>query len=159
MFPFLWVPELSPATATSFSHQQLTVSEPQQFSDCSQSQSQSQIKVMLQLTVQSASLSWNKAPIFITVRQLQACLCGALSLTRGWVCRLPYSVSSNKSLVSMYIWLKLLTSPGYNISAQTTQKTSLPSLLCFLVIMETCLFVEPLLSNGCCIVACFVTVA
>jgi putative component of toxin-antitoxin plasmid stabilization module len=27
--------------------------------------------------------------IFITVRQLQACWCGALSLTRGWVCRLP----------------------------------------------------------------------
>jgi hypothetical protein len=43
---------------------------------------------------QSASLSWNKAPIwdldqiFITVRQLLVCLCGALSLTRGRVCRL-----------------------------------------------------------------------
>jgi uncharacterized protein YjbI with pentapeptide repeats len=40
--------------------------------------------------------------IFITVRLLQACWCGALSLTRGRVCRLPYSVSSNTSLVSMY---------------------------------------------------------
>jgi hypothetical protein len=32
-FPFLWVPELSPASATSFSQQQLTRTEPQQFSD------------------------------------------------------------------------------------------------------------------------------
>jgi hypothetical protein len=40
--------------------------------------------------------------IFITVRQLQACWCRALSLTRGRVCRFPYSVSSNTSLVSMY---------------------------------------------------------
>jgi hypothetical protein len=43
---------------------------------------------------QSASLSWNKHPsgaydqIFITVRQLRVCWCGALSLTRRWVCRL-----------------------------------------------------------------------
>jgi hypothetical protein len=43
---------------------------------------------------QSASLSWNKVPsgaydqIFITVRQLLVCWCGALSLTRGRVCRL-----------------------------------------------------------------------
>jgi hypothetical protein len=26
--------------------------------------------------------------VFVTVRQLQVCSCGALSLTRGWVCRL-----------------------------------------------------------------------
>jgi hypothetical protein len=31
-FPFLWVPELSPASATSFSHQQLTTTEPQRLS-------------------------------------------------------------------------------------------------------------------------------
>jgi hypothetical protein len=43
---------------------------------------------------QSASLSWIKAPIwaydqiFVTVRQLRVCWCGALSLTRGGVCRL-----------------------------------------------------------------------
>jgi hypothetical protein len=30
-FPFLWVPELSPASATSFSQQQFTTTEPQQF--------------------------------------------------------------------------------------------------------------------------------
>jgi hypothetical protein len=40
--------------------------------------------------------------IFISVRQLHACWCGALSQTRGRVCRLPDSVSSNSSLVSMY---------------------------------------------------------
>jgi hypothetical protein len=40
--------------------------------------------------------------IFITVRQLQVCWCGALSLMRGQVCHLPDSVSSNTSLVSMY---------------------------------------------------------
>jgi hypothetical protein len=32
--------------------------------------------------------------IFITVIQLQACWCGALSLTRGWICPLTDSVSS-----------------------------------------------------------------
>jgi hypothetical protein len=44
---------------------------------------------------QSASLSWNKALIwvlppdfFITVRQMQVCWCGAFSLTRRRVCRL-----------------------------------------------------------------------
>jgi hypothetical protein len=40
--------------------------------------------------------------IFITVRQMQACWCGALSLTRGRVCPSPDSVRSNTSLVSMY---------------------------------------------------------
>jgi hypothetical protein len=40
---------------------------------------------------QSASLSWNKAPI--TVRQLRVCWCGALSLTRGRVCRLQLLLS------------------------------------------------------------------
>jgi hypothetical protein len=34
MFPFLWVPELSPASATSFSQQQLITNEPQQFFNC-----------------------------------------------------------------------------------------------------------------------------
>jgi hypothetical protein len=43
--------------------------------------------------------------IFITVGQLQACWCGALSLTRERVCRLPDSVSSIKSFVSMYSFI------------------------------------------------------
>jgi hypothetical protein len=33
MFPFLWVPKLSLASATSFPQQQLTMTEPQQLSD------------------------------------------------------------------------------------------------------------------------------
>jgi hypothetical protein len=33
MFPFFWVPRLSPASATSFSQQQLTITEPQLLSD------------------------------------------------------------------------------------------------------------------------------
>jgi hypothetical protein len=43
---------------------------------------------------QSTSLSWCEAhiwaqdKIFITVRQLWVCWCGAPSVTRGWVCRL-----------------------------------------------------------------------
>jgi hypothetical protein len=32
MFPFLWVPEFFPASATSFSQQQQTIIEPQQSS-------------------------------------------------------------------------------------------------------------------------------
>jgi hypothetical protein len=55
-----------------------------------QSQNQSYITTDGQL----ASLSWNKALIWslrtdlITVRQFRVCWCGALSLTRGRVCRL-----------------------------------------------------------------------
>jgi hypothetical protein len=33
LFPFLWVPKLSSASATSFYQQQLTTAEPQQFSN------------------------------------------------------------------------------------------------------------------------------
>jgi hypothetical protein len=36
----------------------------------------------------------------------------------------------------------LLTGPGYNISARTMKKTSLPLLLCSFVAVETCLFAE-----------------
>jgi hypothetical protein len=39
--------------------------------------------------------------IFITVRQLQACWCGALSLTTGRACRLPESQSAVTSLLSV----------------------------------------------------------
>jgi hypothetical protein len=54
----------------------------------------SRVESYVTTDVQSASLSWNEAPIwgfrpdFITVRQLQACWYGALSLTRGQICRL-----------------------------------------------------------------------
>jgi hypothetical protein len=68
-----------------------------------QSQSQSYVTT----DDQSASLSWNKAPIWglrpdvITVWQLRACWCGALSLTRGRVCRLSESQSAVISLLSV----------------------------------------------------------
>jgi hypothetical protein len=39
--------------------------------------------------------------IFITVRQLQACWCGALCLPRGRICRLPESQSAVISLSSL----------------------------------------------------------
>jgi hypothetical protein len=39
--------------------------------------------------------------IFIIVRRLQACWCGALSLTRGRVCHLPESQSEVVSLLSV----------------------------------------------------------
>jgi hypothetical protein len=71
----------------------------------SQSQSQSQSNVTTD--GKSASLSWNKHPsgaydqIFITVRQLRVCWCGALSLTRGRVCRLTESQSAVVSLLSV----------------------------------------------------------
>jgi hypothetical protein len=52
------------------------------------------------LGIKHPSMAYDQ--IFITVRQLRVCWCGALSLTRGRVCRLPDSLSSNKSLVSMY---------------------------------------------------------
>jgi hypothetical protein len=66
---------------------------------------------------QPASLSWNKTPIWglrpvITVRQLQACSCGALSLTRGRICRLPESQSAVISLLSVYNIYRASVSPG-----------------------------------------------
>jgi hypothetical protein len=49
---------------------------------------------------QSVSMSWCQAPsgsldqVFLTVWRLLSCLCGAPSLTRGWVCRSPVRVCS-----------------------------------------------------------------
>jgi hypothetical protein len=54
--------------------------------------------------------------------------------------------------------LQLLTGPGYNTSAPNAKKMSLLLLLYSLVTVNTCLSAEPLLSNGCFIVACFAVV-
>jgi hypothetical protein len=55
------------------------------------------VKVTLQLMV-SQSCCWAPSrshdQIFISVWQLQSCLCGALSLTRGWLCLLSESLSA-----------------------------------------------------------------
>jgi hypothetical protein len=50
-----------------------------------------------------------------------------------------------------------LTGPAYNISAWTTQTTQFLS--CSAVAIDPCLFVEPSLSNGCCMVAYFAVIA
>jgi hypothetical protein len=54
---------------------------------------------------QSASLYWNKAPIwaygqiFITVRQLRVCWCGAFSLTGGRVCHLQLLLALARAVI------------------------------------------------------------
>jgi hypothetical protein len=53
--------------------------------------------------------------IFITVRQLRVCWCGALSLTRGRVCRLSESQSAVMSLLSVctiYVVFKITPRHG-----------------------------------------------
>jgi hypothetical protein len=59
---------------------------------------------------QSASMSWCRAPsgthdqTLFPVGQLLSCPCGAPSLTRGWVCHLSVTFSSNMSIgrISVY---------------------------------------------------------
>jgi hypothetical protein len=82
---------------------------------------------------QSANLYWYQAPsgahdkIFIIVRQLRICWCGALSLTRGRVCRLQlllalasaFSGPSPAGFVTIFYCLRFETpqtgSPGPRI--------------------------------------------
>jgi hypothetical protein len=68
--PYLWVSELTPAWATSFSQQQLTKNELRQFSNsltnspANSSLQQVRVKVMCTTDGQSFSLSWCRAPIW-----------------------------------------------------------------------------------------------
>jgi hypothetical protein len=64
-----------------------------------------EFKVTLRLTVsQSASLSWNKAPVWglrpnFYYCQLRVCWCGALSLTRERVCRLQLLLALARAVI------------------------------------------------------------
>jgi hypothetical protein len=93
----LWIPLRMNLTDLSFQ------------TDLNSSRSQSHVTT----DGQSASLSCNKHPsgaydhIFITVRQLQACWYGALSLTKRRVCRFPESQSAAISLLSVFTFYML----------------------------------------------------
>jgi hypothetical protein len=102
-FLFLWVPELSTASATSFKQQQLTTTERQRSSNwlthhitnwirLSQCQSKSYFTTG---GLQPISSSWRQTPWDSRYSNFifQLNLCGynpyvTSSLTRGWVCRL-----------------------------------------------------------------------
>jgi hypothetical protein len=49
------------------------------------------------LEIKHPSGSYNQ--IFITVRQLRVCWCGALSLTRGWVCHLQFLLALTSAII------------------------------------------------------------
>jgi hypothetical protein len=76
---------------------------------------------------QSVCLSWCRAPsgahhqILVTVWQLQFCPWGAPSLTRGGVCLLLESVSSNKSIFSMYSYIHFTCFTWYDTHIQYIQ--------------------------------------
>jgi hypothetical protein len=100
---------------------------------------------MLRPTVQSASLSWHKAPIWVLRPDLYYCqtvaglLMWALSLTRERVCRLPDAHMPPGCLL-------------YNYFAWITQKTQ--HLCCCEGV-----FTEPLRSNGSYLIVACVFVA
>jgi hypothetical protein len=95
-------------------------------------------------------------PIFITVRQLRLCWCGALSLTSGRVCRLQWLLAlasevilgsesraprDNILLSHVNVSILLNWTLRYNHFSRTKQKTSFPT-------TPTVLFTNPLLRNG-----------
>jgi hypothetical protein len=111
--------------------------------------------------------------IFITVRQLRVCWCGALSLARGRVCLLQCTMYNIQYLLLSEIWDKVpvfisprnrmarLYPQAYNISARTIWKHPIYNsnclLVCVFVVAETCLpsrcsealvFTESPLGNG-----------
>jgi hypothetical protein len=98
-FPFLRVPELSPASATSFSLRStgtLNWLPAWRLSLSLSNQSQSHVTT----DGQSVSMSWCHVrfgtcdQILFSVCKLLCCLCGAPSLTRGRACLLSAAVSS-----------------------------------------------------------------
>jgi hypothetical protein len=118
------------------------------------------VKIMLRLTVRLPVWLGAKHPfgpqdqIFIPVKQFRVCWCGALSLTRGWVCRLQLLLVLASAVI---LGPESLTNfPAYNCSTLTAQKTPLPKLFHWrssVVSVGTYLFEKKLLSNDCCIFA------
>jgi hypothetical protein len=129
---------------------------------------------------QSVTLSWNKAPIwglrpdFIAVRnteyvgQLRVCWHGALSLTRGRVCRLQLllalasavilgsvSLGTRDHIYCLSCWMLL-----YNHFARITQKTaSIVKEVCLLIccLVMDVLLLRAFVSAGMCLPNCCLT--
>jgi hypothetical protein len=108
------------------------------------SQSQSYVRPTVSRPVcfgiKHSSAAWEQ--IYITVRQLRVCWCGALSLTRGRVCRLPET--------SLLFWAS-----RYIASGRTPQKLVAHCCTHYLVtdcLSRICLrgkvFIGPVPSNG-----------
>jgi hypothetical protein len=69
---------------------------------------------------------WSQRQNFITVRQLRVCWCGALSLTRGWVCHLQLLLalailfiltSESRGLMITFYCLRLETPPTWRATS------------------------------------------
>jgi hypothetical protein len=77
--------------------------------------------VTLRLTVSQSVCLGAHGQILVTVWQFLFCPWGAPSLTRGWVCVLSESVSSNKSIVSMYSYIHFTYFTWYDTHIQYIQ--------------------------------------
>jgi hypothetical protein len=144
-FPFPMVPERSPASVTSFSQQQLATTESQQFSDWLTSQSQIKSLSYVMTDGHSVSLFWCQVAsgaqdqIFVTVRQLWVCWCGAPSLTRWRVCRLKFMLAlasaviftAVKISVTCHLYLQFFMSAFYIGSCQDSGYLWTPTIYSF----------------------------
>jgi hypothetical protein len=129
-FPFLRVPKLSPASATSICNSQLSAFLQSLFPTdllltrtlLKLTKVKFKVKIMLRPTVtwpvclgvKDLSGAWDQ--IFITVRQLRVCWCEVPSLMKGWVRRLQLLLAlaqHSHSRVQVFYSLKLETPPTW----------------------------------------------